>query len=796
MNKIDSTISRLGAGILISALLAGCSGGGDGANSAAPTPSVITVSPSLGKFSVNTQVNLKKIDGTLLGIGAVAVEGTSTVTLPAGYTGPIVVEVLGGSGVTYYDEKSNTDIPFASGRKLRACMPSVQAQVGVTALTNAAVARLEAAGTLASATVSDIQRANLKVAAVFGLSDILLAPTPVASTTGTTLDVARLEDKYALVLAALAKTATGTSYSAADVAENLASDLKDDKLDGMDGTSATPASPLPAYNPSALAAQYQNAAVAYADPASLIIVQIQPLEITADVAKIVVVSSNQSDVSLAKAMFADLRTTGLSLSNANNNGFPGSKATSHSADFTAIVATQMDKVASRLGALSNAVNVFVDRNNYSSTDPLGFVSGPGIYDPIASALTQTPVPALARETGSIDAAMKGLGSLSYCWTDPVAATVSTVSCAIAGPGSADFSNPANVELKMLVFAVTGTPGSNAYSYTATRYNLPVTNASGVWDANGYLIATTDPAGTGSWVQDSAAQTTFEFYGTLPPSVAVTAPLTVTGIATAASAVDTIHLSAARTALVAAANSFHYALTGSVSAADPADSSKLQTLSFETGSYFDLDETLVATTGNKMMAAKMIGTVQTDVNNFTGTVDVGSFRTNADGMDYMPTSVVLNGSIRDSITGEVLTGKLEASIANYIAFSTILPLSDDNYRQASLIFTGTVQQPGQSLMNLVLATVHTGFATNSLGINYNFGTQKNISVSLMSDDTSMTSTLTLSNQDGVQVGITTQNYVAAPSTSSGVVTRSGNPVATINTTMGIIHYIDGVTESLM
>jgi hypothetical protein len=767
MNKSDSTISLLGAGILLSTLLAACSGNED------LTASSVKVTASLGKFSADTPVNLRTIDGTLLGIGAVTADGTSTITLPPGYSGPVVVEVLGGNGVTYYDEKSEREVPFA--KTLRAVMPSVKTTVGVTPLTNAAVARLEAAGSLAGATVENIQTANIKVGAVFGLSDILLAPTPVTSTTGTTLDVAKLEDKYALVLAALAKTATGT-YSAADVADNLASDLKDDKLDGLDGTGSTPAEVLLAYDPSALAAQYQDAAVVYADPASLLMVQIQPLEITTDVAKIVV-GSNQDDVSAAKAMFAVLRTSGLSLLNANQDGLPGRKATGHSADFTTILTTQMDSLVRRLGALSSTVNVFVDRNLYvAGTNTLGFVPGPAIYDSVA---------ALARETGSVDVAMKGLGSFSYCWTDPAAATVSAVSCAIAGPDSADYSDPANVVLKMLVLAVTGTPGFNSYSYIATRWDLPVALINGVWHANGHLIATTGPAGYGSWVENRA-QNTFDIDGTLPLLAAV---------ATAASGVDTIHISAARTAL-AAANNFRYALTGSVSATDPVDSSKFHTLFFNTGSHFDLDETFVATTGNKMMAAEVIGAVQTDSANFTGTVDMGSFRANADGVDYVPTSVVLNGVIRDFGTGEILTGKLEAFIGNYAAFLTSLPLSIDNYRQAGLIFIGTVQQPSQLLMRLVLATVHTGSAKDSLSVSYSFGNKNTISGSLMSHDKSMTATLTLSNQDGLQAGITTQHYVAAPSISSGAVTRYGSPVATLNTRMGIIYYIDGFTESLM
>lgn len=787
MKKYDSTISLLFAGMLVSALLAGCSGGGSSSSDTAgqnQTPASIVVTPSLGKFSAGTKVNLNKIDNSLIATGTVGTDGTSTITLPANYAGPIVVEVLGGSSVTYYDEKSGLDVVFAVGKKLRAVMPSVKTTVGVTPLTNAAVAKLEAAsGALASATLDSINTENTRIGAVFGLSDILLAPTPVdastATSTGTKLNIANLGDKYALVLAALAKTAA-TGFDAAAVADALAADMKDGTLDGLDNSGSAPVA-VSGYATTVatdLVSNYTTAASTYADVTSVNIIASTPIAITS--VPVINLVTNSSDVSLAKAMFADLRTTATSLSNVSKTGFLDTQAARMNTDLSANVAPNMGRLANRFAAFDNAVRTFEDRN----ISTMGFVSLQNGFD---------GSPALARVTGDFNAAMYGYGSVDYCWTDPTAATVTTVSCAHAGPSSSVFSSSSTGMLKMVVFTLTGT-GTNSYSYTATRMNWPVAIGSTGWLPVNILNTTgitNIPVGSGNYTKTVSGTdiTALTVNGTLPPSATTT-----TG--TAATGVDTVAISATRTLLTG--SNYRFAMSGSVATINAVDTSKVVTLSFDNGSYIDMDESTAATIGGpKMIAAKMIGTAQTLATKFTGTLDMGSFMSDSKGMNYLPTSMVFNGSISDTSSGsagQILTGKLEGALTNYHAVDSTLAESVGNYATGGFTFTGTVQAPNQPLMTLVVAGNRIDFTKSSVTLNYSYGTVS-ITGNATVDTASSANTLTLSNQDGVQVVISAvKSTPTAAAVTTGLVNRSSAKVADI-TNNGVINYVDGFSETL-
>jgi hypothetical protein len=245
----------------------------------------------------------------------------------------------------------------------------------------------------------------------------------------------------------------------------------------------------------------------------------------------------------------------------------------------------------------------------------------------------------------------------------------------------------------------------------------------------------------------------------------------------------IAISAGRTALTA--NNFHYALSGSVSTTNLADATKVVSLSLDSGSYMDVDETNVNTTGVKPVAMKLVGTAKTTATKFTGTLDVGSFKNDADGFNYSPTSIVFNGSISDTSTGgagEMLTGKLEAAVVDYNLYHSTQPQSGTNYPKATVTFTGTVQAPSRPALKLVVAGVKTGVSTGTITVDYSYGSVK-ITGSGATGATG--NTLTLSNQDGVQVVLTSQG--------AGTVTKSGATLATIGN--GMINYTDGVSESL-
>lgn len=798
MKKYDSTISLLFAGILVSALLPGCSGGGSSSSTApAQTPSAVIVTPSLGKFSVGTTVKLKKVDGTEIGSGAVVADGTSTITLPLNYSGPIVVEVLGGSGVQYYDE-NNGLVNFIAGKKLRAVMPSVKTTVGVTPLTNAAVVKLEAAsGALAMATLDTINNANTKVGAAFGLSDILLPPTPVDAATATnkTLNIAKLEDEYALVLAALAKTAA-TGSDAAAVADALALDMKDDKLDGKDGTSATPTATLTAYTPANIPAAYQAAAVTFMDTTSQAVVVANPIVIVPDVSTIVVVT-NSTDVSLAKAMFSDLRTTLSSLNNSTKTGFLDTQATSMNADLTANVAPDMEKVANRIGVFSYANQTLNNRNVYNATtNPLDFTLG-------GNPETGTPNSVLGRQNGTLDGVMKGMGNVQYCYTDPTAPTVSAVSCVSASLTSGVITGATTGYVKMVLYKLTITSTStnnNTYSYTATRKNIPVALSAGIWNPSGAFGTlgagnpTTIPAGSGTLNVQLAGPgsiSVFTLNGTLPPSTqnaAGTAVLT---------GVDTVNIAATRTLLTGA--NYRFALTGSVASAniDPLITVPNATISIDSGSYADIDETNIDTTGGKMLGASFIITAKTAKTQFTGTLVSSAQVTEAGGVESIPASIVFNGAISDISSGgagQILTGKMELTTTDFNLFNSLQPLTTTNYRKQAVKFTGTVQLPSRPLMKLVLTHNRTAPGIYDETVNYSYGTTAITGSRLQynADDPMLSKSyvMNLSNQDGIAVAITSTSGLI-----TGTASKSSANVATFTSATGLISYVDGFSESL-
>ncbi len=787
--------------------LAGCGGGG----SSAPTPPAVTsvtVTPSLGRFSGAAVVSLKKPDGTVLVSGTLGTNGTYTGSIPADYTGPVVVVVQGGTGVTYYDEGSNSSQPFGATQSLRAVMPAPQGTVGVTALTNAAVSNLEAAGTLALATTANINDANAKIAMAIGLSSasILQAPTLVdATTTAHTLDVSVTADKYALVLAALANTASSSSTTAADIAVALANDLKDGKLDGVDATSITAPTTAIANAPSAssIVGSYTAAATALATSTSQTVIASAPLTPVTNVTNVTATLS--SDLSLAKAMFAELRTT-LSAFYNGSTGFLDTQAKKASDDLKATVPPALDKVANRLGALSTAADVYQAAKAYTSSITGGLTIG---VDPSGSTTNNV----LIYQVGDLYATWNGWGTFEKCWTDSsTPASVTKVTCSSFGSTSAD---TINTRFKFVQFVLTPTTTANQYSYTATRYNRKVTLTNGLlspinntfpWNgsaglATNSLLSTTTatvyiPVGTGTFTK-STDSSLLTLNGTLPPStnmcVAPNASSSTqqsldcpTGqILIPATDVDTIVINAARTALTTA-NNYHYAMNGSVSTVNALDTTKVSSISLDSGTYVDMNETNANTTGSLMLGAQLIGTVQTAATKFTGAVTLGSFMFDADQQNYTPTNITFNGSISDISAGgagQMLTGQLTASLASYNTYHSLSASSSTNFEHGSVNFTGTVKAPSRPPLTLVVAASRVNATDNSATIDYTDGTAH---ITGTATTTVSGNTLTLSNQDGIQV---THNNA----TGGWTVTKAGATLATISN--GMINYIDGVSEAL-
>ncbi|HEX5360959.1 MAG TPA: hypothetical protein VFW49_07715, partial [Fluviicoccus sp.] len=144
---------------------------------------------------------------------------------------------------TYFDEGTGSNQPLPAGTQLRAAftLTAPSSNVGVTALTEAAVQRAESlagGGATPALTPTLIAEANALVNSAFGVANILQAPALIGSAAdyAALLNASGAATQYALRLAALARAAAdtlpaGTASPAVAMLDALSADLADGKLD-------------------------------------------------------------------------------------------------------------------------------------------------------------------------------------------------------------------------------------------------------------------------------------------------------------------------------------------------------------------------------------------------------------------------------------------------------------------------------------------------------------------------------------------------------------------------------------
>ena len=309
-SKLLSTAVALSTSLL----LFGCGGGGGGGDD---TPNMVTVSPSLGKFSKDTKVSLKKADGSLIKDGPIGDNGTASIDVGS-YTGPLVVEVEGGANVKYYDEGKDALVAFPAGRKLKAVAAAVTLTIGVTPFTHAAAEKM--GNNLSEA---NIRKENTQIAQQFGLVDILTPPVVVGS--GDKVESADGDaGKYALLLAGFAKAADTAGFGLLEALDALATDLKDGKLDAKNGEAPV----NNALSAAGIKFELTNAAndFAKADDKAFLAEQLDEIVIATDTPQLTqeeldAIAAAGSDLDKAKKFFSDLRGGILPYANKAETGF-------------------------------------------------------------------------------------------------------------------------------------------------------------------------------------------------------------------------------------------------------------------------------------------------------------------------------------------------------------------------------------------------------------------------------------------------------------------------------------------
>lgn len=754
--------------------LAACGGGGGGGD-AAPATTSVTVSPSLGKFSAGAKVTIKKLDGTVLGSGNTTSAGTAVINVGT-YSGAMLVEVTGGTGVTYYDEKDGSTPNFGATDSLTAVAPSVTTALGVTPATHAAVEAIKAvnSGAVPSGlTSASINLANTRIATALGITDVLQPPALVDGSTGTTLDVADAKGKYALQLAALAKLA-GTGKTALDVAKDLAKDLSDNKLDGqfdptaIGGTGAPVQNTATSYTGStvktALETQLKAAATTFGTTETKNLVNSDPTvagTVTSDVSAVSTPSgTDSSDIQKAKSFFAELRTTMGAFFGAG--GFTDTQGTRINTQISTYVAPAIERVVYRLGVLGDAVKVYAGTEQGS--EDLGLVVNAG----------GQPFQFKRQESGLGELWNKASSTFHVCGT--LAVPRNSVTCYIANSGSITKTSETMGTIKVAKFVVSPKSGSpGIYDYTNTMEIATVTNVVG----NNVTFAAypfTDagvPAQTGTVTPSGSSYTVT---GKFVPSTQNTGP-------------DDIAVTGTRT--LVSGTVYSNALSGTVTTPNKTDTDKKVIISLNSGSFVKVDDSKKGSNqGDWVQEMDLsLSAEHQDLNKIVGRVQVSGLTYYKNNTGVSPARVEFTGKLYDlknaAPTTPILDGSVLATQTNQAGFDEYAPVTDSNYPHVTFTLTGKVKNPERPEMKVVLTGTATGANKGTVSFNYTYDT---VSVTGSGSQTAEnTGTLTLSNQAGLQLARKTGDGTTVELKKSSALLASLKA--------GIVSYVDGSTESI-
>lgn len=231
-------------------------------------------------------------DGTQRSALTDQVRGMVTIVPSAGYTGSLLVELRGRAGATYFDEGRNAFLPFPEGRVLRAMVPAITSNIGVTAFTEAAYqlsltcqegtgpaeicstdsatsTQRNGAGSKALPSTAVMRAANNHIMNVINqalpsalmLDSITELPFVMADDTGAGAIPNTTRGRHGLATAAFSKQAAmynGLLDAPTLVAiDQLSRDLRDGRLDGI-GAESLPASQR-TYDPHTLVSELSSA---------------------------------------------------------------------------------------------------------------------------------------------------------------------------------------------------------------------------------------------------------------------------------------------------------------------------------------------------------------------------------------------------------------------------------------------------------------------------------------------------------------------------------------------------------
>ena len=493
--------------------------------------------------------------------------------------------------------------------------------------------------------------------------------------------------------------------------------------------------------------------------------------------------SNLAPIGQAKGMFSELRTTVRAYSNDLRDGFLDAQQTRMHTDMQNKVGPDFKKVQQAFQGRVRAMSLFQD-----------------IWKDNTASYT-TSINATAGTVSAIRMWTDGSDNIR-CFSNDMAGTVVTkslltdVTCRRLNTGiSAYVYSPSFTSRTQVIPFVKISPDTgqaavsslatppDAYGYKWETWKATRTETSTSGFFNTFTFATSAPitplfAGTFSrtYLPGTTNLSAFSIAGDINSSDASFhhSTLTVTGTRTLQSAANSV---------------YRNSISGSVTSKD-ATGNSMVTLALASGSYYDTKEDASGNPlPNSPQALHFVGKAETSGSRFTGTIDLNAFATDADDAEWIPTSVVFNGTMEDLSSGGAgvyLNGTLTLTLNNLAAYHSLQPESSGNFQSADLAFVGSIQGSNRPEMRLTFGTSRTGLNTYSVNTTYTYGVIS-VTGSGTLDKGNSESVLTLTNQDGVTVSFHPR--------ADAVVSKGGTTLGTIPLGSSIVYFTDGYFESL-
>ena len=216
----------------------GVGGGGDGDGG-------VGAGGSLGQFR-NALVYATLDDGTRLGPATTdPASGMVTIRPGRSYAGSLLVELAGQAGSEYFDEAKNAWVAFPAGQVLRAHVERIRGNIGLTPLSDAAVAHAENDLQLAQLPLAERARQsnervrlaiNSQLPASYAVDHVTTLPVLINAASGRGALPDTPAGRYGSVIAAL--TFVGSQFNpplpapGLSIATQLSRDLADGRIDG------------------------------------------------------------------------------------------------------------------------------------------------------------------------------------------------------------------------------------------------------------------------------------------------------------------------------------------------------------------------------------------------------------------------------------------------------------------------------------------------------------------------------------------------------------------------------------